>query len=180
MKKILLLIGSAALALSLAGCGSKEEVKSGNATQQSAEQVQANAPVKQNADPKEEYIQKLNSMKIKHLVEFMGEYGRTVSKVKKENPKLIANLQELHKMSIPKYRETGSTLKTMSVPNEYTEFHKKLIETISNAAITMEEMEIHLKDIEEVDHLKKSTDHYVISAKSAQILSQEQVFDKLQ
>lgn len=177
MKKAVILSVAALSLLVLSGCGNPDKEQA-TSTPQAQPQVAASTP--KSVDQKAEYVQTLNNMKIKAKLQFMGDYGDTAQQLNKMNKDELKKVREVHEMVIPQYQTVLIKLKTMPVPEEYQGFHSLLISTVSSAISTVQEMKIHLDNMQEKEHLVKSVNHYITTAKSYEKLSKELPFGELQ
>lgn len=176
MKKRLLFTSLVALILSLTGCGEKETVQPNS---QPVTQVQANAPSEPALSPTEIYVQELNSMKIKYKLGLIGTYGEMISKFDKTNKNDIKGVREADEAMILEYGKILISLGSMNVPEEYKVFNSLLQNTISNFIASMKEMDLYLADVNKIDHLQKSSNHFISSAKSYEKLTKELPFAEL-
>jgi esterase/lipase len=152
-----------------AGCGDETQTSSPVQTKQEQQKV----------DPKVDYVNKLNDLQIKNDLKVIAQYGITIQQFDPENKNEIKTLKDVHKDGIPKYEHISSELKSMKVPDEYKTFHKLLQDTIDNFIGTMKEMDQHLDNVEETDHLTKSTAYYIVSTESAKKLVKELPYGEL-
>ncbi|SCW74957.1 hypothetical protein SAMN04487970_103960 [Paenibacillus tianmuensis] len=119
------------------------------------------------------YVEKLNSTGFTGRLETISQYGIAISQFDPTNKNDIKSLKDIHDGGIPKYKDFLKFIRELKAPEEYQSFHKLLDDSISNFIGSMEEMDQHLDNVKETDHLKKSTEHYIAATESMKKIVKE-------
>jgi hypothetical protein len=130
-------------------------------------------------DPKVSYVQDLNNIQIKTDLKVISEYGKAISSLDETNENDVQALKDFEKTGIPKYKSILSDLNNMKVPDTYKPFHKLLTQSISDFAVTMQEMELHLKTKGDTTHLAKATANYTESTNDIVLIAKKLPFGQL-